>query len=62
MIKFCPRCGSSNVQWYLPQDSSRWECKDCGYLGPLIIESEEIAKQIQKEYNSKKSKSEDESK
>ena len=54
MIKYCPRCGSSDVYWYLPQDSSRWECRNCGYLGPLIIESEEIAQQIQKEYTNKK--------
>ena len=49
-MKFCPRCGSHNIKWFLPQDASRWECKDCGYLGPLIIEDGIIADKIREEY------------
>lgn len=42
-VKVCPRCGSTNVFWAsgLPQLWSVWECRDCGYRGPLILEIEE---------------------
>ena len=50
MMKFCSRCGSNNVDWVLPQDRSKWECKDCGYVGPLIIEDGKIAEEIRKDY------------
>jgi hypothetical protein len=56
-MKFCPRCGSLNIEWVLPQDWSKWECKDCGYLGSLIIENGEIAKEIRKQYKENKEKS-----
>jgi len=41
-MRFCPRCGSKNINWILPQDWSKWECKDCGYIGAFIIEEGEI--------------------
>ena len=37
-IKKCPKCGSRNVKWVLPQMWSLWECHDCGYQGALVIE------------------------
>ena len=49
-MKFCPRCGSNNIGWIIPQDRSKWECKDCGYIGSLIIEDGIIAEQIRKDY------------
>jgi len=49
-MKFCPRCGSKNIEWVLPQDWSKWECRDCGYIGTFIIEDGEIADEIRKEY------------
>ena len=48
--RFCPRCGSTNIRWVLPQNWSKWECPDCGYIGPLVIEDGKIAEHIQKEY------------
>ncbi|MBU0497077.1 MAG: transposase [Candidatus Thermoplasmatota archaeon] len=48
--RFCPRCGSTNIRWLLPQDWSKWECPDCGYMGPFVIEDGKIAEQIHKEY------------
>ena len=48
--RFCPRCGSTEIRWVLPQDWSKWECPVCGYIGPLVIEDGEIAEQIKKEY------------
>ena len=32
MVKFCPRCGSDNIEWVLPQTWSKWECRNCGYI------------------------------
>jgi hypothetical protein len=52
-MKFCPRCGSSDIEWVLPQDWSKWECKNCGYIGPLIIEDGKIAEEIRKDYENK---------
>lgn len=49
-MKFCPRCGSSNIEWVIPQTWSKWECRQCGYIGPLIIEDGIIAEQLQKDY------------
>ena len=49
-MKFCPRCGSGNINWILPQDWSKWECKDCGYIGALIIENGKIAEEIRRKY------------
>lgn len=39
-IKRCPNCGSSNIKWVVPQLGPVWECFNCGYRGPLVIEEE----------------------
>ena len=49
-MKFCPNCGSKNIDWVLPQTWSKYECKNCGYIGALIIDDEKIAKEISREY------------
>lgn len=49
-IKFCPKCGSTNINFpifYLP---SIWKCLDCGYEGAFIIEDSELAEKIQERY------------
>jgi transposase-like protein len=48
--KHCPICGSHRVEWFLPQDWSRWECKECGYRGALVIEDGEMSKKIREKY------------
>ncbi|HDN50948.1 MAG TPA: hypothetical protein ENG06_04145 [Thermoplasmatales archaeon] len=48
MVKYCPRCGSSNIEWIIPQDWSRWRCRECGYIGALIVEDGELAEEIRK--------------
>ncbi len=55
-MKFCPRCGSTNIEWVLPQTWSKWDCKDCGYIGILIIEDGKIADTIREEYQKKHQK------
>jgi len=35
----CPKCGSTDVKrWGVPQTWSKWECRNCGYIGALVIE------------------------
>jgi DNA-directed RNA polymerase subunit M len=53
-MKFCPKCGSTNIEWVLPQTWSKWECRDCGYTGVLIIEDGKLADELRKEYLKKK--------
>lgn len=33
----CPKCKSENVTLYMGGQFGKYECKDCGYIGPLII-------------------------
>jgi transcription factor S len=49
-MKFCPRCGSTEVGWVLPYDRQKYECKHCGYVGALIVEDGKMADAIRKEY------------
>lgn len=55
-MKFCPRCGSPNVDWVLPQTWSKWECKACGWTGGFIVEDGKMAEGIRKEYLKKQTK------
>ncbi|MEM2146060.1 MAG: hypothetical protein QW279_11915 [Candidatus Jordarchaeaceae archaeon] len=50
----CPKCGSPNIKWVLPQDWSKWTCKDCGYIGALVIENGKIAEKLREDYLKKK--------
>jgi len=49
-MKICPRCGSTNVDWIIPQNWSVWECKDCDFTGPIIEGNKKMADEINKEY------------
>ncbi|MDH5451310.1 MAG: hypothetical protein OEX77_10520 [Candidatus Bathyarchaeota archaeon] len=51
-IKFCPKCGSTNIQWAsgLPQLWSIWECRDCGYRGAFIVEDSTLAEKIREKF------------
>ncbi|MBC7218802.1 MAG: hypothetical protein H5T49_01505 [Hadesarchaea archaeon] len=52
----CPRCGSIRLKWAsgLPQLWSIYDCLECGYRGPLVIENGELAKKIRKRWLRKK--------
>ena len=51
-IKFCPKCGSEDVYWAqgMPQFWSLWECHNCGYRGPLILENGNMAEKIREKW------------
>jgi len=48
--KYCPNCGSTNIKWINPQMWSHWICYNCGYQGAIVLEDEEIAEEVRKEY------------
>jgi DNA-directed RNA polymerase subunit M/transcription elongation factor TFIIS len=52
-VKFCPKCGSTNIQWAsgLPQLWSVWECKSCGYRGAFIVEDSDLAERIRESFS-----------
>jgi predicted RNA-binding Zn-ribbon protein involved in translation (DUF1610 family) len=51
-LKFCPKCGSTDVYWAqgMPQFWSLWQCHNCGYRGPVILEDGNMAKKIQEKW------------
>jgi len=51
-MKFCPKCGSTNVFWAqgFPQLWSVWECRECKYRGPLILEDGKLAAKLRKKW------------
>ena len=52
----CPRCGSSNVNWIIPQVWSTWECKDCSYTGPAIEADDDLVALIKEDWEKNKEK------
>lgn len=50
--KYCPKCGSTRVFWAqgLPQLWSIWQCSDCGYRGPVILEDGNMAEKLQEKW------------
>ena len=50
MHKICPRCGSKNVKWIIPQNWSQWVCYGCDYTGPIIEGNDDLAEEIHENY------------
>ncbi|MDD5779340.1 MAG: hypothetical protein PHU95_07820 [Candidatus Thermoplasmatota archaeon] len=46
---YCPQCGSPRVEWILPHDWSKWHCKDCDYIGALVLEDGKIAAHLRRQ-------------
>jgi len=40
MTLICPKCRSKNIDYMgvLGTEEPRYECRDCGYVGPLVVE------------------------
>jgi uncharacterized Zn finger protein len=50
-MKFCPICGSREYNYaILGTTAQLYECKECGYRGPIILEDGELAEKLRKEY------------
>jgi DNA-directed RNA polymerase subunit M len=49
-MKFCPKCGSTNINFLIFYRPSIWKCLDCGYEGALIVEDGKVAEKIRKRY------------
>ncbi|WP_409199447.1 hypothetical protein [Methanobrevibacter sp. DSM 116169] len=49
-LKICPRCGSTDVDWVIPQIWSMWECKNCSYTGPIIEGDKELSDEIKEDW------------
>ena len=43
-IKICPKCKSRDITLYQGGIYGTYVCKNCGYIGELIIEIEDIPK------------------
>jgi len=39
-IRKCPRCGSEDIFLFIGGQTGQYKCKNCGYIGPLIIEED----------------------
>ncbi|MBR6025099.1 MAG: hypothetical protein IK044_09140 [Methanobrevibacter sp.] len=50
MHKICPRCGSRNIDWIIPQNWSQCVCKDCDYTGPIVEGNDEFVQEIREAY------------
>jgi ribosomal protein L37AE/L43A len=55
-LKFCPKCGSSNINCLVFFRPSIWKCLDCGYEGAFMVEDGQLADEIQKRYQAEKEK------
>lgn len=60
MHKICPRCGSTNIDWIIPQNWSQCVCKDCDYTGPIIEGDDEFVKEVREAYLESQKESEEE--
>ena len=40
-MKICPKCESSNLVLDMGGFSGEYRCKDCGYVGALVLEKED---------------------
>jgi DNA-directed RNA polymerase subunit M len=55
-MKFCPKCGSTNINFLIFYRPSMWKCLDCGYQGALIVEDGKLAEKIRRRYKKKQKK------
>ena len=52
--KICPRCGSENIEWIIPQNWSMWSCNNCEYTGPIIEVDNTVKKEIEERWKKHK--------
>ncbi|MCD6414855.1 MAG: hypothetical protein J7L23_04500 [Candidatus Diapherotrites archaeon] len=55
--KFCPVCGSTELIYgILGTTANYYECKNCGYRGPIIIQDGRLAEKLKDRYEKKNQK------
>ena len=55
-MKFCPKCGSANINVLVFYRPSTWKCLDCGYEGAFILEDSNLAEKIRNHHQEEKQK------
>ena len=55
-VKFCPKCGSANINVLAFYRPSTWKCLDFGYEGAFILEDSNMAEKIRSHYRKEKRK------
>jgi predicted RNA-binding Zn-ribbon protein involved in translation (DUF1610 family) len=53
-VKFCPKCGSANINVLAFYRPSTWKCLDCGYEGAFILEDSKLAEKIRNSHQKEK--------
>lgn len=48
--KICPRCGSEDIEWIIPQNWSVWSCNNCEYTGSILEADEETQEEIKENW------------
>ena len=46
IIKYCPRCKTTNLDLYAGSLTGVYYCKKCGYFGTLVIEKSFIRSKL----------------
>jgi DNA-directed RNA polymerase subunit M len=49
-MKFCPVCGSANINFVVFYRPSIWKCLNCGYEGAFIVEDGKLGAKIRQDY------------
>jgi ribosomal protein L37AE/L43A len=49
-VKFCPKCGSTNINFAVFYRPSIWRCLDCGYEGAFMVEDCKLAEKIREKF------------
>jgi len=52
--KFCPKCGSSNINFLAFYRPSNWKCLNCDYEGALVVEDSKLAEKIEERYRKRR--------
>jgi ribosomal protein L37AE/L43A len=55
-MRFCPKCGSPNINCVIFYRPSIWKCLDCGYEGAFLVEDSRLAEKIRERYQDSKGK------
>ena len=53
-VKFCPKCGSANINVLAFYRPSTWKCLGCGYEGAFILEDSNLAEKIRNRHQEEK--------